>query len=261
MPKPVKPVKSAKPVKSTKPVKSAVVRREYASGNDWIVYDGKAHLCRVSPYVKSRNGDGPIYGYRVKSACDVEVEAPVGYKTDMTDEYVRAPLCETCVAQATVGDFLLRIRTSEDRRYRIPMLVVDGCGCGGHVAFCFGLGSVMRGDIALQLALIQYGTTMANWDNGPPTHACDCDKRLAEINTKVKALPVIEDGGWKGRSGGRCITDYTREVKFSRDLTEAELDLWIEHLRRKDCPGWTGVGCRRCDEGRYVFTTTMDSSD
>jgi hypothetical protein len=76
-------------------------------------------------------------------------------------------------------------------------------------------------------------------------------------------LTILEDSGWdKGRSGGRCITDFSRNVKFSRLLTKEELKQVCEIMASAHCPGWTGVfGRNKENETVYNFSTTWDSSD
>lgn len=74
---------------------------------------------------------------------------------------------------------------------------------------------------------------------------------------------VLSDTKWGDpKSGGRCIKDYYREIKFSRELTPEELQEVCHDLHQSDdCPGWTGVRASKGDGGLYRFSTTMDSSD
>lgn len=75
-------------------------------------------------------------------------------------------------------------------------------------------------------------------------------------------LMVTYDSDWdKGVSGGRCITDFKRDIKFSRDLSKEELAT-VKKILQEDpkCPGWTGVNGYE-KEGIYRFSTTWDSSD
>lgn len=143
-----------------------------------------------------------------------------------------------------------------------PTLTVCS-GCGGHKGY---LREGARDDpsLAWRIALVQFGDrTCRQWDNEPPDHACDCAKRLAQLDSQISDLPLLKDGGWK-RAGGlphRGITDYARIMEFSRELTPDELGLLREWLRRKDCPGWTGVRVAPYGGGKYRFTTTWDSSD
>ena len=76
------------------------------------------------------------------------------------------------------------------------------------------------------------------------------------------------DTGWIGRSGGRCITDFSRNITFLYELTSDELEALRQELANDPkCPGWTGVICQE-SKGysvgagwMYVFHTTWDSSD
>lgn len=75
----------------------------------------------------------------------------------------------------------------------------------------------------------------------------------------------ISDTGWRGYKAGRCIWDYERDICFSQLLTDEEILEWKAKLAGPGCPGWTGVSCHLAayigGRYRYVFATTMDSSD
>lgn len=143
-----------------------------------------------------------------------------------------------------------------------PTLTVCS-GCGGHKGHMRGK-TVEDPGLSWRIALVQFGhSTCRHYDNEPPSHACNCESRLAQLEVEIAKLPLVKDGGW-GRAGGlphRGITDYARTMEFSRDLTQEELGLLREWLQRKDCPGWTGVRAAHYSEGQYGFTTTWDSSD
>lgn len=115
------------------------------------------------------------------------------------------------------------------------------------------------------LATIAFGaSTMQNYDNCiPDFRPDDTEERLAIVREELDFMNVIvvEDSGWKGRSGGRCITDYTRSVLFNVAPTMEELALFREMLSLDKSPGWTGIGCRKLGVAQFTFTTTMDSSD
>lgn len=75
----------------------------------------------------------------------------------------------------------------------------------------------------------------------------------------------VSDSGWRGYQAGRCIWDYERDITFSQGLTDEEIIEWRAKLSGPGCPGWTGVSCRLAayvnGQYRYIFATTMDSSD
>lgn len=136
-------------------------------------------------------------------------------------------------------------------------------GCGGYTGYYDG-GFVSDPETAFKIALIQFGyVTCRHYDNLPPTHACNCAAALKELSKWFSALPTLDAGEWKSCGGipHRGITDFTRTLKFERDLAADELELLCEYLQRNKCPGWTGVRIRKASAGEYVATTTWDSSD
>lgn len=84
--------------------------------------------------------------------------------------------------------------------------------------------------------------------------------RLKEIGIKIK---VLSDSGWgKGVTGGRCISNFTRTITFSKELNEEEIITISKILEDDDkCPGWTGVSSFEKGNNSYGFSTTWDSSD
>ena len=85
------------------------------------------------------------------------------------------------------------------------------------------------------------------------------NEKLKEVATDLK---IVKDLGWgEGVRGGRCITDFYREVTFSRELTSEELHKVKEIMREEHCPGWTGVSGYKKEDNLYKFSTTWDSSD
>ena len=145
-----------------------------------------------------------------------------------------------------------------------PTLTVCS-GCGGYVSAARGMDEKGKDPkLAWRVALVQFGdSTCKNYDNAPPSHACNCAERVAELDKEIAALPLVKDSGW-GKAGGlphRGITDFARNMKFSRDLETEEMNTLREWLQRKECPGWTGVMVRTYGGGKYGFTTTWDSSD
>lgn len=85
-----------------------------------------------------------------------------------------------------------------------------------------------------------------------------------QLSNIAPDVSILEDEGWgEGQSGGRCITDYRREVRFSRELTQEELQAVKKVMQEKDCPGWTPVSGYLIKETNnvYRFSTTWDSSD
>jgi hypothetical protein len=212
---------------------------ETATGRSWAYHGGLRH----------------VFGYR-GSICG---EAP------KADEGSDGPTCGRCVELSGAGDYILKAREGAARRYRFPTLCIHGAGCGGYVSFSWDGETIRRPDVTLHLALIQYGhTVMGGCDNSPPTHACDCEERLAELGDPLAAVGVESDTGWVGARGGRCITDYARTVQFVRPPTGDELDQVKEYLIRKNCPGWTPLACVEdpfSGGTKFCFKTTMDSSD
>jgi hypothetical protein len=90
------------------------------------------------------------------------------------------------------------------------------------------------------------------------------DKFLTKVKDVAHDLDVVSDTEWNGSSCGRCITDYKREVEFSRNLSDEELSAIKKILNDNECPGWTGVSGYKVDYADkviYRFSTTWDSSD
>ena len=92
--------------------------------------------------------------------------------------------------------------------------------------------------------------------------------KTESLVTKIQEIShdilVISDSEWISSNGGRCITDYRREIEFSRKLSEEELEVIRNILKDNECPGWTGVSGylnRDTDKNIYRFSTCWDSSD
>lgn len=115
------------------------------------------------------------------------------------------------------------------------------------------------------LQAIQFGASiLKQYDNEiPDFRPDDSYERLAVVKKHLEnvELEVVEDSGWVGRSGGSCITDYTRNVTFNMAPTLVELALYEEMLSLDRCPGWTQVSAREITKRTWQFSTTMDSSD
>lgn len=115
------------------------------------------------------------------------------------------------------------------------------------------------------MALVEYGYSgISNWDNAPPSHACDCADRLVVLSEKVLDLPIKNWGKWENARTSVPhigIHDFVRKIETHRALTTEEIDLLAEFLAKDNCPGWTGVII--VESGRFVYAcrTTWDSSD
>lgn len=174
----------------------------------------------------------------------------------------QSALCARCVEVAAAGDFVTRRRTSGGREYTWPMLGVHGTGCGGYKDVSWKGTIVKRPDVAFQIALMQYGYRMRDWDNYPPACACGCEAWLKEVGDVPVNLGVLSDTGWKGVAVGRCVTDYTRTLCFAGRLMPDQQELLRKYVQLNRCPGWTDLRVVVGDSGaRFTFTTTMDSSD
>ena len=80
------------------------------------------------------------------------------------------------------------------------------------------------------------------------------------MKTLLKYKIMVNDSGWKGAYGGRCITDYDRSIEFSEELTDEEIETVRQYLIENDSPGWTPM--KVYANGKvYKFATTNDSSD
>lgn len=82
---------------------------------------------------------------------------------------------------------------------------------------------------------------------------------------KVKDA-IVEDTGWVAKSGGRCITDYSRVIKFNRELKDEEMDSVMTWVRTELYPGWTATpevkSTRELSKtGAWKFESTVDTSD
>lgn len=88
-------------------------------------------------------------------------------------------------------------------------------------------------------------------------------EQLASHLSTMFDFSITSDTEWTSSRGGRCITDYSREITFSRELSSEELNLVKKTLAETDCPGWTGVSGYLADKEKmlYRFSTTWDSSD
>ncbi len=237
------PTKSKKNVPLPRPIRLP----ETATGCKWRTVKNTTHLFRYGNSICSNMSMGPVE----------------------TDD-VYAPVCTRCLKLAAAGDFIEKNWNEHTgtRQYNFPTVAVHGTGCG-HISSFFWRRDVelkeVRDDVpqlAFQIALLKHGyDSMVRWDNAPPEHACDCDRILKEMGNPLENIGILEDSGWTGRNGGRCITDYTRKIVFKKNLTPDEERLVVNFLTRKDCPGWTGVHQRQLYGNTYMYTTTMDSSD
>lgn len=149
---------------------------------------------------------------------------------------------------------------------RVPYFpVVCACHqCGGYTGVHWE-GKTQFPELAYEVALVQYGFShLGKYDMGPPVkNICNCELELERLRKQMKLLPsIVNDTGWKGRSGGRCITDYTRSIEFEQPLTDEEVGVLRGFVSRDNCPGMTGVGCYVGQQPNiYIFNTTWDSSD
>jgi hypothetical protein len=91
-----------------------------------------------------------------------------------------------------------------------------------------------------------------------------CKKCKSDVREGWMEL-IVEDSGWNlnGLTSrpSRGIRDYERTIRFSAPLSHSHLAMVVKFLRKVDCPGWTGVGCKDQGGGSYKFSTTYDSSD
>jgi hypothetical protein len=86
---------------------------------------------------------------------------------------------------------------------------------------------------------------------------------------------LVDSTEWtkSNRYSNPCISDYTRFLKFARDLVPDEVVALRDYLEEWNCPGWTGVHLRKVAAidietnflpkeymGYYVAFTTWDSS-
>jgi hypothetical protein len=145
------------------------------------------------------------------------------------------------------------------RQYSFP-LVCCCQGCGSPSAL-YTNRAIKRPDLAYEVSLLQYGQAMAGWDNPPPTK-CRCEERVKVLKEELKNLPPIEsDTGWSGWSGGRCIVDYGRTVKFSAPVDPDMMEKYIELIGRTDRPAGQYFNGRQADDRTVGFSATCDSSD
>jgi len=216
---------------------------------------GACEDCGGHRYVYANGGriDDPRLALQIKL---VEFGYTHGYRDPVVVE--PRPCCRLGDDEPSVRS-VLRL----DQKWGVfPTLSVCS-GCGGYKSV-FRSEDIAGPRLAWRTALVQFGdSTCKNFDNDPPSHPCNCEARLKELDEQIAALPLVSDSGWSGAGGipRRGIRDYARSMEFSRELEEDEMDLLREWLQRKDCPGWTGVMVRRHGGGRYGFTTTWDSSD
>lgn len=172
------------------------------------------------------------------------------------------PICTICADAAGPGDFVQKVFVRGIRSYRFPIQQICGTGCGGITGAIF-FGYRIDAGRALNLAMFEHGTGAANHDNPPPSLVCSCGLRLQEMGDILARIGVVSDTGWVGSSGGRCIVDFARHIKFHRRPSLNEMTLILEFFRRKDCPGWTEI--KHAESAvlpcTWVFSTTMDSSD
>ena len=227
---------------------------ECVSLNRWAVKHGATHLFR--------HGQRTLCGDIVLTAKERVDQLP-GLEVRDT------PTCIRCLALATAGDFILKERIDQKpyRRFRFPEMILHGLGCGGYCGIRWRGEDLKNPQLALQVSLIRFGTTMQDWDNPPPTGVCGCDQRLMELEPEVAkmfARCMVSDTGWRcvGGLASRGIHDYERSITFSKPLDDDQLALLKQWVELKDNPGWANKGCRQgSSRGTYVFYSTMDSSD
>ena len=160
----------------------------------------------------------------------------------------------------------------DDKKKDILDIVNDKMPTATICSSCFGIkGYYSKGKsyddklTGLKINLINFGKfTAKHFDNDLEIYICNCDEVLKNLEEKVSKLPVENFGEWmfvkETSNPRRGIKDYVRFVKTSREFSIEELETITEWLRRKDCPGWTGVkSVKRF--GGYHFYTTWDSSD
>jgi hypothetical protein len=75
----------------------------------------------------------------------------------------------------------------------------------------------------------------------------------------VHPCPLESDSGWKLTYNSSCIKDYSRVLKFERELSNAEIEDVKYWLVSDNCPGWTPITFIK-NNTMYEFKTTMDSS-
>ncbi len=117
---------------------------------------------------------------------------------------------------------------------------------------------------AVKVGLVIFGrSTAKRFDNKPSVFICNCEEVLKTLEEDLAKLPIENFGEWKlskRTSRPRIgLRDYSRYIKTKRSFSKEELKTITEWLRRKDCPGWTGVLAKRAQDG-YLFYTTWDSS-
>lgn len=115
---------------------------------------------------------------------------------------------------------------------------------------------------------IRYFAFGCNHDLGQVTYRAGATYECKKCKAQVKEAwmqRIVEDSGWSlnGMSSrpSRGIRDYDRTIKFNSRLEPNELHKVVKFLRKVNCPGWTGVGCKDQGDGSYKFSTTYDSSD
>ncbi len=174
-------------------------------------------------------------------------------------------VCEDCVKSLAADDVIIKqiIDTAPYRQFKFPE--IQRCrSCSANLGVKFGRHEILSSDVANDVELIEYAyKMMERWDNPmPKRHVCECKTLIPQLTADIlEKLCVIFDTGWVGKSGGRCITDFSRRMTFGFEPTSEQLTGLIKLLSLKDCPGYTGVTVTKKDACTYEFFTTNDSSD
>lgn len=162
----------------------------------------------------------------------------------------------------TVNDCLTVLYDTSSHQRQILFPTFSACSSCGKYNGIVGNGRyINRLDLLHDILLIKYGYYLTHYDSALPPAPCTCQQDFLKIQQKLIDLPLLDEQGWVGSPGGRAITDYTKRVKFARNLTDSELNLFLEYLKLNKCPGWTGISCKMLSEGIYLFSTCQDRSD
>lgn len=161
----------------------------------------------------------------------------------------------------TVNDCLTVLYDTSSRQRQILFPTFSACSSCGKYNGIIGNGRhIDRYDLLREVLLVKYGHYLKHYDSDLPSAPCTCKQDLLRIQERLIDLPLLDEQGWVGSPGGRAITDYTKRVQFARNLTDSELNLFLEYLKLNKCPGWTGISYKRLSEGIYLFSTCQDRS-